>query len=56
MYWLHIDTRYYWFWNNKCDKVFKNGSSKIYGRQPLKNMNGYGHDGLLKQTTSLQIF
>ena len=28
------------------DKVFKNGSSKICGRQPLKNFKGYG---LLKQ-------
>ena len=35
------------------DKVFKNGPSKIYGRQPLKNLNGYG---LLKQAMSLQIF
>ena len=24
------------------DKVFKNGPSKICGRQPLKNMKGYG--------------
>ena len=29
-------------WN----KVFKNGPSKIYGRQPLKYLKGYG---LLKQ-------
>ena len=29
------------------DKVFKNGASKIRGRQPLKNLKGYG---LLKQT------
>ena len=35
------------------DKVFKNGSSKICGRQPLKNLKGHR---LLKQTTSLQIF
>ena len=35
------------------DKVFKNGPSKIYGRQPLKNLKGYG---LLKPTISLQIF
>ena len=35
------------------DKVFKNGSSKISGRQPLKNLKGYG---LLKQTISLQNF
>ena len=24
------------------DKVFKNGPSKIFGRQPLKNLKGYG--------------
>ena len=24
------------------DKVFKNGPSKICGRQPLKNLKGYG--------------
>ena len=24
------------------DKVFKNGLSQICGRQPLKNLNGYG--------------
>ena len=24
------------------DKVFKNGASKICGRQPLKNLKGYG--------------
>ena len=24
------------------DKVFKNGSSRICGRQPLKNLKGYG--------------
>ena len=38
---------------NKWVKVFKNGPSKICGRQPLKNLKGYG---LLKQTISLQIF
>ena len=27
---------------NICDKVFKNGPSKICGRQPLKNLKGYG--------------
>ena len=32
-------------WN----KVFKNGPSKICGRQPLKNLKGYG---LLKETPS----
>ena len=35
------------------DKVLKNGPSKICGRQPLKNLKGYG---LLKQTISLQFF
>ena len=25
-----------------CDKVFKNGASKICGRQLLKNLKGYG--------------
>ena len=25
------------------DKVFKNGPSKIYGKQPLKNLKRYGH-------------
>ena len=34
-------------------KVFKNGASKICGRQPLKNLKWYG---LPKQTISLQIF
>ena len=38
---------------SKWDKVFKGGPSKICGRQPLKNLKGYG---LLKQTISLQIF
>ena len=27
---------------NLWDKVFKNGPSKICGRQPLKNLKGYG--------------
>ena len=35
------------------DKVFKNGPSKICGRQPLKSLKGYG---LLMQTISLQTF
>ena len=26
----------------KCDKVFQNGTSKICGRQPLKNFKGHG--------------
>ena len=41
------------FTRDKWDKVFKNGPSKICGRQPLKKLKGYG---LLKQTISLQIF
>ena len=36
-----------------CDKVFKIGLSKFCGRQPLKNLKGYG---FLKQTISLQKF
>ena len=39
--------------NQKWDKVFKIGPSKICGKQPLKDLKGYG---LLKQTISLQIF
>ena len=35
------------------DKVFKNGPSKIYGRQPLKNLKGYG---LPRQTILLRAF
>ena len=34
-------------WSALWDKVFKNGSSNIRGRQPLKHFKGYG---LLKQT------
>ena len=45
------------FWDSqifKWYKAFKNGPSKICGRQVLKNLKGYG---LLKQTIiSLQIF
>ena len=29
------------FKTSKCDKVFKNGPTKIYGKQPLKNLKGY---------------
>ena len=32
-----------------CDKVFKNEPGKICGREPLKNLKGYG---LLKQVLS----
>ena len=39
--------------HNIWDKVFKNGPTKICGRQSLKNLNRYG---LLKQNISLQIF
>ena len=35
------------------DKVFKSGPSKICGRQPLKNLNGYG---LLLTWSILQYF
>ena len=35
------------------DKVFKSGPSKTCGRQPLKNLKGYG---LLRQTIFLQFF
>ena len=35
------------------DKVFKSGPSKICGRQPLKNLKGYG---LLRQIIFLQFF
>ena len=36
----------------KWVKVFKNGPRKIYRRQPLKNLKGYG---LLRQAILLQI-
>ena len=35
--------------HHRWNKVFKNGPSKICGRQPLKNLKGYG---LLKLTIS----
>ena len=38
---VNINSMFIW------DKVFKNGPSKICGRQPLKNLKGYG---LPKQT------
>ena len=34
-------------------QVFKNLPSKMFGRQPLKNLKWYG---LLRQAISLQIF
>ena len=37
--------------NVKWDKVFKNRPSKICGRQPLKNLKGYG---LLKMFCTLE--
>ena len=40
------------FRHNIWDKVFKNGPSKICGRQPLKNLKGHG---LYKQIT-LRMF
>ena len=42
-----------WNWLDIWVKVFKNGTSKICGRQPLKNMKWYG---VLRQTVSLQVF
>ena len=48
-YLLEIEENNYFKW----DKAFKNGPSKICGRQPLKKLKGYV---LLKQTISLQIF
>ena len=39
--------------NYSWGKVFKGGLSKFCGRQPLKNLKGYG---LLKQTISTEIF
>ena len=47
IFWYNFQLRDIW------DKVFKNGSSKICGRQPLRNLKKYG---LLKQTISLQTF
>ena len=38
---------------NTCDSVFRNGPSKIFGRQPLKNLSWCG---LFKQTISFQVF
>ena len=38
---------------NIWEKVFKSAPSKICGREPLKNLKGYG---LVKQAISLQIF
>ena len=35
------------------DKAFKNGLRKFFGRQPLKDLKGYG---LFKLTISLQMF
>ena len=44
-----INKTFKWFSPQKiiCDKVFQSGPSKICGRQPLKDLKGYG---LLKQT------
>ena len=38
----------------KWVKVFKNGPSKVCGRQPLKNLKGYGLKGMV--CLPLQIF
>ena len=37
---------------NKWKEEFKSGLSKFCGKQPLKNMKGYG---VLKQTISFHI-
>ena len=39
---LHFDKIELTDVNIISDKVFKNGPSKICGRQPLKNLKGYG--------------
>ena len=44
---LRADACLVWFtvtlvYRNTWNKVFKNGISKICGRQPLKNLKGYG--------------
>ena len=39
---LHFDNIELTDVNIISDKVFKNGPSKICGRQPLKNLKGYG--------------
>ena len=38
---------------NKWVKVFKNGPSKMFGRESLKNLKWYD---LLRKTLSFQIF
>ena len=38
--WVNMDYTSKSIWG----KVFKNGSSKICGRQPLKNLKGYGQN------------
>ena len=38
------------------DKAFKNGPSKICGRQPLKNLKGYGLLGRLWLTRTVCQF
>ena len=40
-------------WDKVWDKVFKNGPSKICGKQPLKNLKEYG---LLKADHTLSNF
>ena len=46
---LNIQTRFKFIW----DKVFKNGPSKVCGRQPLKNLKKYH---VLKLTIIIEIF
>ena len=56
-YWKNINRKYCYIGTGiewvKWDRVFKNGPSKICGRQPVKNLRGYG---LPKQTIPLQTF
>ena len=36
------------------DKVFKNGQSKICGRQPFKNLKGYGLPGIASSILTIE--
>ena len=47
-----ITDKFQSFFNIICNKVFKSGLSKFWGRQPLKTFNGYG----LLQTIYLDFF
>ena len=48
-----FETRWNDYYHMAWVKVFKNGSSKIRKRRPLRNLKQYG---LLRQIMSLQIF